>query len=313
MNTSRYYLEKIVNDIVVPIRLFSSTSPRKTLFGVNFILSICAVCLTLYGLSLTSLLYEDDFLFGWIYWFLLAVVGMCMFVITIVGMRGAHLVSLDIILTYFWAVIVLIVPLLLVLFAVFNISFYTRIYLKHQWERTDFKNLRTIFCDPSSTADDKCIAPLAGGDVIRQSETENQTFETTLDWCQAIYNATDCEQIRDDAIDDAVEWGTSLIIAESIIGLVSLLLIALAIYISVEILTAPVITQSMLDVINYLLVLPIAACAAQTWGFWWIDTLQGLEYTWLPLLYLALSMTQVAILPLGIVAGRKKSRLLLTG
>lgn len=49
----------------------------------------------------------------------------------IVGMRGAHLVSLELLLTYFWGIAVLISPLGSAIFAVFNISFYTKIWIKH--------------------------------------------------------------------------------------------------------------------------------------------------------------------------------------
>ena len=46
-------------------------------------------------------------------------------------MRGAHLVSLELLLTYFWGIAVLISPLGSAIFAVFNISFYTKIWIKH--------------------------------------------------------------------------------------------------------------------------------------------------------------------------------------
>lgn len=51
--------------------------------------------------------------------------------VSIVGMRGAHLVSLELLLTYFWGIAVLISPLGSAIFAVFNISFYTKIWIKH--------------------------------------------------------------------------------------------------------------------------------------------------------------------------------------
>ena len=222
-----------------------------------------------------------------------------------VGMRGAHLVSLDLLLSYFWGIIVLIAPLLLGIFAVFNISFYTRIWFKHQWDKPDFIDVRRLFCEPSSTADNRCIAP-TDADV----QAGWGDMNTTTQWCQYYYNSTDCERIRDGAINKAVDWGTSLILTNTIIGVFGLALMVVSIYISVEILTHPVITQSMLDVINYFLIIPIASCIGQTVGFWWIQGL-SIKYTWLPRLYMALAVAQIAALPLGIVAGRLKSRNLL--
>jgi hypothetical protein len=219
-------------------------------------------------------------------------------------MRGAHLVSLELLLTYFWAIIILIAPLLLGLFAVFNFSFYSRIWYKHQWSSANFDNLRLLFCSPSSTANNKCIAPLYDELAAEGS------FNSTNSWCISLYNATDCTLIRDQAVDRAVNWGTILILTNTIIGISSLILMVFAIYICVEILTAPVITQSMLEISNYVLTIPIAACIGQTIGFWYISSLQ-IRYTWLPRLYLATAVSQIVVLPLGIYAGRMKSRNLL--
>jgi len=85
---------------------------------------------------------------------------------------------------------------------------------------------------------------------------------------------------------------------------------AVCIYITIEILTHPVITQSMLDIINYLLLLPIGACIWQAIAFWSIQKLK-VPLTWLPNLYVVLACAQLAALPLGIISGRYKSRPLL--
>jgi hypothetical protein len=222
-------------------------------------------------------------------------------------MRGAHQVSLELLLSYFWGILVLFAPLLLGIFAVFNISFYTRIWFKHQWEEPDFRTIRLTFCDPKSTASTKCVAPIFEVPTI----IGNNTYNSTQTWCLDLYNATDCSQIRANAINLAVQWGTSLILANSVIGLFGIGLMASAIYISVQILTHPVITQSMLEIINYLLIIPIAACCGQTIGFWWIHDM-SFKFTWLPKLYMSLVVAQIVALPLGIAAGRQKSRSLLT-
>jgi len=219
------------------------------------------------------------------------------------------MVSLELLLSYFWATIVLIAPLMLGLFAVFNISFYTRIWLKHQWETDEFTVFRQLFCKPASSADGKCVAPLF--DIVADSSTGNATlFNSTQTWCLSLYNATDCESIRNNAINQAVDWSTTGILVNTVIGCFGLLLMVSSIYISVKMLTNPVITQSMMDVINYLLVIPVASCVGQTVALWWIQDLH-MEFSWLPLLYLVTAVVQALALPLGILAGRLKSRNLL--
>src|SRR4051812_43947298 len=90
----------------------------------------------------------------------MAIVGLGLTVTAIIGMRGAHLVSLELLLTYFWGIIMLVVPLLLGLFACFNFFAYTRIWFKHAWNLENFSEVRHIFCNPASSADNKCKAPI---------------------------------------------------------------------------------------------------------------------------------------------------------
>jgi len=194
------------------------------------------------------------------------------------------MVSLDLLLTYFWSIIVFVAPLLLALFACFNFYFYTRIWFKHQWTTSRFARVRSIFCRPRSTADSKCIAPLGDGgsyyaddDFYLNGDSTGNNY--TTNWCIENYNATDCGEIRDSAIDRAVNWGGKVITAQSTVGLVGIIIIGWSIYTSYEILTSPVITQSMLDVINYLLVLPMAGCVALTIYFWWLQVCLYLIYS----------------------------------
>lgn len=98
---------------------------------------------------------------GWIMWMGMAVVSLCIASVSIIGLRGAHMVSLDLILTYFWGVIIFVAPLLLALFACFNFFWYTKIWFRHQWSTITFSRVRDLFCVPRDTADNKCIAPLS--------------------------------------------------------------------------------------------------------------------------------------------------------
>jgi hypothetical protein len=301
-----YYFEKVSQYVVYPFRALEATSPRKFLFGLNLLLAIVATAITSYSIYLVQLLYNPHFITGWSNWLILVIVGGFLILTSIVGMRGAHQVSLDLLLSYFWSVLVLFAPLLLGIFAVFNISFYTRIWFEHQWNTADFQSIRETFCDPRSTANTKCRAPTSTSPVIY----ENKTYSSADAWCKQRFNSTDCLEIRSDAIDLAVQWGSSIIFANSIIGLVGIIVMAGCIYMSVQILTSPVITQSMLEIINYLLIIPIASCIGQAVGFWWIEEM-SFKFTWLPKVYCAVAAAQIVALPVGIASGRLKSRSLL--
>lgn len=178
-------------------------------------------------------------------------------------------------------------------------------HLSQVWDTQSFLNFRKLFCE-AGTAHTKCVAPL-------DDSLTDQSTNTTNSFCFENYGSYDCSEIRNSAIRKCVQWGTSLILANSIIGLGCLVIMAVCIYITIEILTHPVITQSMLDIINYLLLLPIGACIWQAIAFWSIQELQGngITLTWLPKLYVVLACAQLVALPLGIVSGRYKSRPLL--
>jgi hypothetical protein len=231
----------------------------------------------------------------------MAFVGFFLAIIAIIGLRGAHIISFDLLLYYFWGIILFIVPLLLSLFACFNYNLYTYIWFKHSWDQPYFERVRGIFCS-HGTSETLCLAPLT---LNTSSSTQYAA------WCLQQYNTTTCSQIRNEAINRAADWGFTIITVQSFIGLVALLVIAWSIYICVQLLSASVITQSMLDVINYFLILPIAGCVGLTAYFWWIQDLD-LSTNWFPRIFLALAVAQVVALPLGIISGKVKSRRLLS-
>ena len=67
----------------------------------------------MFMLNWLSLLYDPGFATGWIVWLGLSIVGLCLSITCAIGMRGAHVVSLDMLLSYFWGVIVFIGPLVI--------------------------------------------------------------------------------------------------------------------------------------------------------------------------------------------------------
>ena len=117
--------------------------------------------------------------------------------------------------------------------------------------------VRDVFCAPD-TAQTLCVAPFEGG----------RTYNSTLAWCTALYNETSCEQVRNDAEASAIEWGGLLMFVEAIVCLGNIGLILFSLYLCYKILTYPVITQSMNDIMNFLLVLPLVACGVITNYLW---------------------------------------------
>ena len=86
---------------------------RKVLFGVNLIVCLASLSMSLFSAYLCYLFYHVEYYTVWIGWLGLSALTALLAVICIVGMRGAHLVSLDMLLTYFWGVTVFTSPLLL--------------------------------------------------------------------------------------------------------------------------------------------------------------------------------------------------------
>lgn len=142
--------------------------PRKLLMLNNFLMAICAivlsgsavlVCVTFYQSSAESTSSRFTSLYNWI---LLSLAGLGLLALCVIGMRGAHLVSLELLLFYFWGVAFFISPLILETVICFDFYVYLSTYLTHNWELPEFSEVRQYFCAPG-TADNKCIAPILGG------------------------------------------------------------------------------------------------------------------------------------------------------
>ena len=217
------------------------------------------------------------------------------------GVRGAYLVSLELLLLYFWGVAVFLAPLLLGTVTCFDFYSYINVYFRHHWAEDNFLGIRQFFC-ASGTADNKCKCPILGG-----PHHANETM-----WCQDIYNATDCLSIREEATNDGLKWGQRLTLIEASVGVLNVCEIFFSLYLCFKILTAPVIEKSMLEIINYLLCAPIAGCIGLAVYLWWMRE-HDLPYSWLTDFYIVLAGAQVALIVMGVVAAKyKHAALLLT-
>ena len=220
-------------------------------------------------------------------WLSISVASIALFVMSIVGLRGTYLVNLELLLTYFWGITVFISAFTLAVVACLDSYQSIDIYVRHSWENNLFATMREKFCPPN-TANGKCMAPPLG----------NITF---TQWCIHNYNATDCQGIRDKAIGGAETMLQKLTLSLGLVELATIILIFVSIYMCFKILTGPVITQSMNDIINYLLLLPMAASVGLSWYLFQYQSL--LYFAGLAYIFTALAVSQIVALPLGITAG----------
>jgi len=268
------------------------------LFFVNLLVAVASFALSGFSAYLIYLLYDPSSSgsTGWLNWVGLTILGLSLTAVCIVGMRGAHLVSFDLLINYFWAITIFIAPLLLGIVACFDFYGYMFVWFKHEWEYHYFIKVRTIFCEAGN--EEKCAMPLSTKDASA--------------WCKSRFNSTDCATLRADGINNAVNWGRTITLTQATISIVDVCLIGLSLYLCKEILRSDKIAKTMNDTINYLLMLPIGGCCGLAYYLWWLQTYETeLQYSWLALLFAAMGAAQLIALPLGIYAGRYKSKMLL--
>ncbi len=206
------FVINFAQNLFLPVKMVINTSPRKLLFANNLILSIWSILIVCVS-SYVCLSFFASSVGDSISWMGLCIVGCALLATCIMGMRGAHLVSLELLITYFWSIVVFVGPLILGTVACFDFYIYIETYIQHHWELSSFSTIRKAFCQ-EGTWDDECIAPILGGHY----------FNSTLAWCQFYYQSDNCTQIRNDAVYKAVNFGR-LVFSIILILLILLLLI----------------------------------------------------------------------------------------
>ena len=278
------------------------TNYRRILIVLIVYLLLFSLFLAGVSMYLTQIFYYENSSTNWSNWLALSFLGVCLAVICALGLRGAHVVNLDLLLTYLWGISIFIAPLILGCIVCFD--FYDLMYtwFIHAWDQDNFLGLREIFCS-DGTSTNKCCAPSSAASF-------NSTYMTT--WCYDTYSSRDCLSIRATAIDSAVSWGRQLAIVISALSILALVVITSSIYVCTKILSANVITESMNDIVNYILFLPIGACIGVAIYLADWNSYKNIPYTWLSDVYVALAVAQGVTLPIGFIAGRLKKQYLMT-
>ena len=278
------------------------TNYRRILIVLIVYLLLFSLFLAGVSMYLTEIFYYGDSSTNWSNWLALSFLGLCLAVICSLGLRGASVVNLDLLLTYLWGISIFIAPLILGCIVCFD--FYDLMYtwFIHAWDQDNFSAVREIFC-ATDTETSKCRAPSSAASF-------NSTYMNI--WCNETYAADDCMSIRGDAISTAVSWGRQLAIVIAALSVLALVVIALSIYVCTKILSANVITESMNDIVNYILFLPIGACIGVAIYLTSWTNYDKIPYTWLSDVYIALAVAQGVTLPIGFIAGRLKKQYLMT-
>jgi hypothetical protein len=109
---------------------------------------------------------------------------------------------------------------------------------------------RELFCEPPGTAQHQCMVPISGG----------TSFNTEEEWCLAKYNATNCEEIRDDAQAKYNTFSRLFYTSNGIWACFLVVLIWCTLCILQAIITVPIVQRSKESNIPLWLTLPIVGC-----------------------------------------------------
>ena len=151
--------------IYYPVTTLKNTSPGSIMFVINLIM-VFVFSAIIFTSGLVFYFLAGDFSAdtGFIIWTALLLVCCSEIIVCFVGLRGSYLVSLDILINYFWGVSVLIVPLCITIYGSYNYLENAQLYAEHQWTHDSFDNARKIFCDPPDTYKTECMVPFKGPD-----------------------------------------------------------------------------------------------------------------------------------------------------
>ena len=120
--------------------------------------------------------------------YFLAAINLVLLISAMLAQRAIRYVNLTKSVRYMW-VLFWILPLQIFFsIGLFDYNQVMEVWTKHWWDDKSLSWYRGIFCE-EGTAQGKCMVPVLGG--INHPDEDA--------WCKAYFNATDCEDIRDEA------------------------------------------------------------------------------------------------------------------
>jgi hypothetical protein len=234
-----------------------------------------------------------------------AVLGGFLTILSIIAIRAAIKVNIQMLIVYYWLTLIA-VPLLF-LFSVASLDFKKLLegWISHRWEIDGFTFLRKYFCEKETddlgelveTYDTKCKAPINGG----------PEYDDTDSWCISEWGAFDCQDIREAAEKKFLSYMSVLMNINGSVGILEIMLLLTSLKLVERTLTLPVIMSSLLDAMNYLVFLPAALCILVGVYLSSHDDLQVEDY-WLKYLFFTGGGSMFLLSFVGIMAAREKLR-----
>lgn len=117
---------------------------RKVLALNMFMLFLSLSSMSCFSLVVCYLFYEtanskDTIFYNWL---VLACIEICMSWVCVIGLRGVHLLSFDMLLLYFWGVTMFFGPLILSAVAGLDFYLFLEIWFRHSWHSSMFSGVR---------------------------------------------------------------------------------------------------------------------------------------------------------------------------
>ena len=121
---------------------------RKVLAFNMLVLCLSLSSMACFSLVVCYLFYdtansEDTIFYNWL---VLCFIEVCMSSVCVVGLRGVHLLSFEMLLLYFWGVTMFFGPLIMSAVAGFDFYLFLQIWFKHSWTTALFSQVKPLQC-----------------------------------------------------------------------------------------------------------------------------------------------------------------------
>jgi hypothetical protein len=100
--------------------------------------SMACLALVVCYLFLGTVNSEDTIFYNWL---VLGLIEVCMSWVCVIGLRGVHLLSFEMLLLYFWGVTMFFGPLIMSAVAGFDFYLFLQIWFKHSWPTAMFSQV----------------------------------------------------------------------------------------------------------------------------------------------------------------------------
>lgn len=227
----------------------------------------------------------------------LALMGCFQTVVAVIGIVAADKVSLHIMVVYFWLVLLVIGSMFMWSIAALDFHSNFRVWLDHHWDNPALANVRERLCR-NGTASAECAVPMAGF-PLGSPEL----------WCQAKYDSSECLDIKEEAVDEAMDFLSLFMNVAGGLSVSSVVEMIACLVLTVRVVTIPIIMRSLQSMINYLLVFPVVGTIVM--GYVQSQYRPMLEVTGMVDLHYVVGSLLFVVALMGVLAGHLHHHLVL--